>query len=75
MRTVRAVSALMRSMPAFDAGPEQRAAWLQLKAEVFAQIAAEHRAMATEADSYARAALDQAAALRAACPPVKAVES
>jgi hypothetical protein len=65
MRAARAISALMRAMPAFDASADQRAAWLELKAEVFAQIAAEHRAVAAEAEAYARAARDQAAALRA----------
>jgi hypothetical protein len=64
MRAARVISALMRAMPAFDAGADQRAAWLELKAEVFAQIAAEHRAVAAEAEAYARAARDQAAALR-----------
>jgi hypothetical protein len=68
MKTVRAISSLMRAMPAFDAGAEERATWLELKAEVFAQIAAEHRAMAAEADAYAMAARDQAAALREAQP-------
>src|SRR5215469_5837734 len=31
MTTVRSISALMRTMPAFDAGAEQRAAWLDLR--------------------------------------------
>jgi hypothetical protein len=40
------------AMPAFDAGDDERATWLELKAEVFAQIAAERRAVAAGADAY-----------------------
>lgn len=64
MNTVRSISTLMRSMPPFDAGAEQRAAWLDLKAEVFEQLASQHRAMAAEAAAYAMAARAQAAELR-----------
>jgi hypothetical protein len=62
--TVRSISALMRAMPAFDASAEQRAAWFVLKAEVFEQLASQHRAMAAEAEAYATAAREQAAELR-----------
>jgi hypothetical protein len=68
MKTVRAISALMQAMPAFDAGDDERATWLELKAEVFAQTAAEHRAVAAEADAYAMAVRGQAVALRAGQP-------
>jgi hypothetical protein len=64
MRTVRSISALMRAMPAFDASVEQRAAWLDLKAAVFEQLASQHRAMAAEAEAHAMAAREQAAELR-----------
>jgi hypothetical protein len=64
MKTVRSISALVRAMPAFDAGAEQRAAWLDLKAEVFEHLASQHRAMAAEAEAYAVAAREQAGELR-----------
>ena len=64
MRTVRSISALMRAMPAFDANAERRAAWLELKAGVFEQLASQHRAMAAEAEAYAIAAREQAGELR-----------
>ena len=64
MRTVRSIVALMRAMPAFDASAEQRAAWLDLKAQVFEQLASEHRAIATEAEAYAIAARQHAGKLR-----------
>lgn len=64
MKTVRSISALMRTMPAFDAGAEQRAAWLDLKADVFEQLASQYRAMAAEAEAYAMAAREQAGQLR-----------
>lgn len=61
---MRSISALMRAMPAFDASADQRAAWLDLKAEVFGQLASQHRAMAAEAEAYATAAREQADDLR-----------
>ena len=61
---MRSISALMRTMPAFDASVEQRAAWLDLKAQVFDQLASQHRAMAAEAEAYAMAAREQAGELR-----------
>ena len=64
MKTVRSISALMRAMPAFDAGAEQRAAWLELKADVFEQLASQHRAIAAEAEVYAMTAREQAGELR-----------
>jgi hypothetical protein len=63
------MGALMRVMPAFEAGVSERAAWLELKAEVFTQLAAEHRAVAAEAGAYARMAPEQAAALRGSDVP------
>ena len=66
LKTVRSISALMRAMPGFDAGAEQRAAWLELKADVFEQLASQHRAIAAEAEAYAMAARGQARELRGA---------
>ena len=64
VRTVRSISTLMRAMPTFDANAEPRAAWLDLKADVFEQLAAHHRATAAEAEAYALAAREQAGELR-----------
>jgi hypothetical protein len=64
MKTVRTISALMRSMPAFDASAEQWAAWLDVKADVFEQLAGQHRAVAAEAQAYGMAARQQARELR-----------
>jgi hypothetical protein len=58
------VLALLRRMPGWDATAVRRAEWLELKAEVLAYLAGEHRAVAAEADRYARAAREQAAVLR-----------
>ncbi len=64
VRAIRVIGALVRSMPPLDATAEQRAEWLELKALTLEQFAVEHRALAAEADGYARVARQQAGRLR-----------
>jgi len=58
------VLALLRRMPGCDSTAAQLAEWLELKAVMLVQVAGEHRAIAAEAERYARAAQAQAVALR-----------